>query len=74
MSQRPTHNDRGGRALPQLMEITHTPKVLELEDYADGQLRLVLTLSKLNQVTKLDFLLDASEARALAQALDPRTA
>jgi hypothetical protein len=60
--------------LPQLMEITHSPKVLELEDYANGQLRLVLTLSKLNQVTKLDFLLNAEEAKALAQALGPQTA
>ena len=60
--------------MPQLIGITHTPKVLELEDHADGQLRLVLTLSKLNQVTKLDFLLDPEEARALAQALDPDAA
>ena len=60
--------------MPQLMEITHAPKVLELEDYEDGQLRLILTLSKLNQVTKLDFLLGPEEAKALAQALDPRVA
>ena len=51
------------------IEITHAPKVLELEDYTDGQLRLVLTLSKLNQVTKLDFLLSAEEAARLADAL-----
>jgi hypothetical protein len=56
------------------MEITHSPKVLELEEYEDGQLRFVLTLSKLNQVTKLDFLLNADEAKALAQALDSGTA
>ena len=51
------------------IEIEHAPKVLELEDYADGRLRLVLTLSKLNQVTKLDFLLSAEEAGQLADAL-----
>ena len=52
-----------------LYELSHAPKLLELEEYADGQLRLVLTLSKLNQVTKLDFLLDADEAKSLAAAL-----
>ena len=57
----------------QLMEITHDPKLLELEEHTDGQLRLVLTLSKLNQVTKLDFLLSAEEAKALAQALEAGT-
>ena len=55
--------------MAQLIEITHAPKVLELETYEDGHLRLVLTLSKLNQVTKLDFLLSPAEAGALAEAL-----
>ena len=55
--------------MAQLIEITHAPKVLELETYEDGQLRLVLTLSELNQVTKLDFLLSPGEAGALAEAL-----
>ena len=55
--------------MEQLFELSHNPKVLELEEYADDQVRLVLTLSKLNQVTKLDFLLDGGEARALAEAL-----
>jgi hypothetical protein len=55
--------------MPGLIEITHAPKVLELETYDDGQLRLVLTLSKLNQVTKLDFLLSPEDASALAEAL-----
>ena len=50
-------------------EISHDPKTLELEEAADGQVRLVLTLSKLGQVTKLDFFLDADEAQALAAAL-----
>ena len=57
-----------------LIEITHAPKVLELETYEDGQFRLVVTLSKLNQVTKLDFLLAPDEAIALAEALDAQTA
>ena len=60
---------RGRCALAARIEIEHAPKVLELEDYADGRLRLVLTLSKLNQVTKLDFLLSAEEAGQLADAL-----
>ena len=50
-------------------EISHDPKTLELEEAADGRARLVLTLSKLGQVTKLDFFLDADEAQALATAL-----
>jgi len=57
-----------------LIEITHASKVLELETYEDGQFRLVVTLSKLNQVTKLDFLLAPGEAIALAEALDAQTA
>ena len=60
--------------MPGIIEITHAPKVLELETYDDGQLRLILTLSKLNQVTKLDFLLSAHEASALAKALVAPTA
>ena len=50
-------------------ELSHDPKTLELEEADDGRARLVLTLSKLGQVTKLDFFLDADEARALATAL-----
>ena len=55
--------------MPQLIEITHAPKLLELEEHQSGQLRLILTLSKLNQVTKIDFIIDVDEAKALAQAL-----
>jgi hypothetical protein len=55
--------------MEQLFELTHGPKVLELEDFGDERFRLVLTLSKLGQVTKLDFILNTSEANALAQAL-----
>ncbi len=55
--------------MEQLFELTHGPKVIELEEADDGQVRLVLTLSKLGQVTKLDFFLDGDEARALAAAL-----
>ena len=53
----------------QKIEIKHEPKILELEEHTGGQLRLVLTLSKLNQMTKLDFLLTAEEAKTLALAL-----
>ncbi len=52
-----------------LFELSHEPKLLELEEFTDGQVRLVLTLSKLNQVTKLDFLLNDDEAASLAAAL-----
>ncbi len=55
--------------MAQAFEISHDPKTLELEEAADGRARLVLTLSKLGQVTKLDFVLDADEAQALAAAL-----
>ena len=55
--------------MEQLYELTHDPKVLELEEADDGQVRLVLTLSKLGQVTKLDFFLSRLEARALSAAL-----
>ena len=56
-------------AVEQLFELTHDPKVLELEEADDEHVRLVLTLSKLGQVTKLDFFLSRPEAGALAEAL-----
>ena len=52
-----------------LFELTHDPKVLDLEEADAGRFRLVLTLSKLGQVTKLDFFLERDEAGALAAAL-----
>ena len=55
--------------MAQLFELSHDPKVLELEEADDGRVRLVLTLSKLGQLTKLDFFLDGDEASALAVAL-----
>ena len=55
--------------MEQLFELTHDPKILELEEADDGRVRLVLTLSKLGQVTKLDFFLSRPEAGALAAAL-----
>lgn len=55
--------------MDQLFELAHDPKILELEDTGDGRVRIVLTLSKLGQVTKLDFFLDGDETRALAAAL-----
>ena len=56
-------------AMAQLFELSHDPKVLELEEADDGLVRLVLTLNKLGQLTKLDFFLDGDEASALATAL-----
>jgi hypothetical protein len=55
--------------MAQLYTLSHEPKLLELEEHTDGQVRLILTLSKLNQVTKLDFVLDPYEAQQLAAAL-----
>ena len=57
--------------MTQLFGLSHDPKILELEEAADSRVRLVLTLSKLGQVTKLDFFLDKDEAQALAAALTP---
>ena len=56
--------------MEQLFELSHDPKLLELEEADNGRFRLVLTLSKLGQVTKLDFFLDGGEAKRLAAALD----
>ena len=55
--------------MEQLFELSHDPKLLELEEADNGRVRLVLTLSKLGQVTKLDFFLDGDEARELAAVL-----
>ena len=55
--------------MEQLFELSHDPKLLELEEADNGRFRLVLTLSKLGQVTKLDFFLDGGEAKRLAAAL-----
>ena len=59
----------GAMNVEQLIKLDHNPKVLELEDFRDGQFRLVLTLSKLGQVVMLDFVLDGDEAREMATAL-----
>ena len=53
----------------QLLEITHDPKNLELEETDNGLVGLRSTLTKLSQVTKLDFFLNTNEARTLAAAL-----
>ena len=55
--------------MEQLFELAHDPKMLEVETASDDRVRLVLTLSKLGQVTKLDFFLSGDEAGALAAAL-----
>ncbi len=49
--------------------LAHEPKLLELEQATEDRVRLILTLSKLGQVTKLDFVLDRGEAEAFAAAL-----
>ena len=55
--------------MEQLYELTHDAKILELERADEGRVRLVLTLNKLGQLVKLDFILDEDEASALASAL-----
>ena len=55
--------------MEQLYELTHDAKILELERADEGRIRLVLTLNKLGQLVKLDFILDEYEASALATAL-----
>ena len=55
--------------MEQLYELTHDAKILELERADEGRVRLVLTLNKLGQLVKLDFILDEDEASALATAL-----
>ena len=55
--------------MEQLYRLTHDAKLLELERADEGQVRLVLTLNKLGQLVKLDFILDEDEASALATAL-----
>jgi hypothetical protein len=52
-----------------LYGLTHDAKILELERADEGRVRLVLTLNKLGQSVKLDFILDEDEASALATAL-----
>ena len=55
--------------MKQLLKIDHNPKVLELEKLEDGQVRMVITLSKLGQMTKLDFLLGPEETHLVSQVL-----
>ena len=55
--------------MEQLYELAHDAKLLELERADEGRVRLVLTLNKLGQLVKLDFILDEDEAGALATAL-----
>ena len=55
--------------MEQLYELTHDAKLLELERADEGRVQLVLTLNKLGQLVKLDFILDEDEASALATAL-----
>jgi hypothetical protein len=52
-----------------LLQISREPKTLELEKTDGGHFRLVITLKKLNMVSKLEYFLDQDEARLLSQAL-----
>lgn len=52
-----------------LWQTSQDPKTLELERTDDGRLRLVITLKKLNMVSKLEYFLNQEEARELSQAL-----
>ena len=56
-------------AVEQLYQLAHDAKLLELERADEGRVRLVLTLNKLGQLVKLDFILHEDEASALATAL-----
>ena len=47
----------------------HPPKTMEIERTDDGQLRLVVSLSKLGQTTILEYFLDAADVDALKKAL-----
>jgi len=47
----------------------HPPKTMEIERTDDGQLRLVVSLSKLGQNTILEYFLDDNDVDALKKAL-----
>ena len=47
----------------------HPPKTMEIERTDDGQLRLVVSLSKLGQNTILEYFLDDKDVDALKKAL-----
>ena len=47
----------------------HPPKTMEIERTDDGQLRLVVSLSKLGQNTILEYFLDAADVDELKKAL-----
>jgi hypothetical protein len=56
--------------MAKLLEISHEPKLLELEMAEDGRVHLVITLTKLGVVSKLDFFLESHEATAMSKALN----
>ena len=47
----------------------HPPKTMQIERTDDGQLRLVVSLSKLGQNTILEYFLDDADVDALKKAL-----
>jgi hypothetical protein len=55
--------------MEQLLSITNEPKVLELERTEDGHYHIIITLTKLNQVSKLDFFLSSEQAEQILVAM-----
>ena len=55
--------------MEKLFSSEHAPKTMELERTDDGQLRLVVSLSKLGQTTILEYFLDEDDIEALKRAL-----
>ncbi|MCH8817804.1 MAG: hypothetical protein IIC92_08760 [Chloroflexi bacterium] len=55
--------------MEKLFSSEHPPKTMELERTDDGRLRLVVSLSKLGQVTILEYFLDDDDVDALKKAL-----
>ena len=52
-----------------LYKTVHDVKTLEIEEASDKRLRLILTLQKLGVTTKLDFFIDAKEAKGISVVL-----
>ena len=59
-------------AVESLMKTSQGPKTLELEKTDDGRLRLIITVDKLGMTTKVEYFLEPTEAKGLADALGKR--
>lgn len=55
--------------MEKLFSSEHPPKTMELERTDDGRLRLAVSLSKLGQVTILEYFRDDDDVDALKKAL-----